>query len=425
LNQLTIQNNVPAKVRPILESDKRWLILKGGRASAKSWSAADIFISRTMADGKDRLCTREIQKSIKDSSLKLISKKIKEKKLERYFDIQKTTIKCINGGEFIFQGMNDLQSMEGVQDVWIEEGQSASKDRVLELTPTIRAPGSQILVTYNPKFEDSYIHQIATGDEYADVRTVVELNWRDNPWFPEVLNQERLLMKSINIDLYNWIWEGQTLKHIKGKIIKAEYFGRYEKLPTLVKSIIIADTANKIKEQHDYTVFLFGGLGIDGNIYLMDLFRDKLEAPELLPAALDFWNKHQKRQGYGIGATQFKVEDTQSGTGLIQHLRKTLKGAVSGITRSKSESGFPAKFGRLMDQIIPLSKGKVLLPANAIDYAGTMVTDAAWVSDFVSENTEFSADDSHGYDDQVDVLVDMVAEFELSGSDGGAIGLYM
>lgn len=420
--ELTIHNEYPAKFHPIVDSNKRWLIPYGGRGSGKSWSVADVFVTRTIIDGKTRLCTRHVQKSIKDSVHKLLSNKIKDKNLGMYFDVQSTTIKCYNGGEFIFKGMNDLGSLEDIQDAWVEEGQHATKDDIDLLIPTIRNDGSQIAVTYNPRHESDPVHQIATLPEYEDMRTVVKMNWRDNPWFPEVLKQEKDVLKKINYDLYSHIWEGGLLKQIEGALIKPGWFQRYTKLPTIVSAYIIADTASEAKEDNDYNVYLFVGKGIDGKIYLIDQWRGKVEAPERIQKARDFWNKHKRRMGYGIGATDFKVEKASSGFDLIQHLKGDI--SISGITRKRSGNPFVKKFGRLMDVIIPISEGLCLLPQGDIYYNDTLVTDGAWVDDALTEYQQFTADDSHNYDDQVDVLIDAVAILGQNSQSAVAKSLY-
>ena len=413
----------PRKFGELLTTLKRWCIAKGGRASAKSWSMARLMVAKTVRDGKTRLCTRPVQKSIRDSSHKLIAGAIKQLKVEHLFDIKRDYIVHIpSGSEFIFTGMRDIKSMEGVQDVWIEEAQDATEEMLTDLSPTLRQKGSQIYATYNPKNSDDPIHVRATAEEYKDVRCVVTMNWDDNPWFPDVLTPEKDALKKINLDLYNHIWGGEILKNIEGALIKAEWFGRYTKLPTIKQAYIIADTASEAKEDNDYTVFLFAARGIDGKIYLIDQWRGKVEAPERISKGRDFWNKHKKRMGYGIGATDFKVEKASSGFDLIQHLRSEI--SISGITRKATGNPFTKKFGRLMDVIIPISEGVCLLPAGDIYYNDMLVTNAAWVDDALTEYQQFTADDSHDYDDQVDVLVDAVAMLGNNAKSQVARALY-
>ncbi len=413
---LTINTSYPIKFYPISESKRRWNIIHGGRGSAKSRSMAQLFVVKTVSDGKTRICTRPIQKKIRDSSHKLIKWAIKSLGVEELFDIQQNYIRLKrNGAEFIFVGMHDLKSLEGAQDAWIDEAQTSNQIMIDELEPTLRENGSQLYATYNPENDDDYIHVIAKHEAFKDDRVVVEMNWRDNPWFPESLDKSRLTMLRFNKDLYNHIWEGETLKQIESAIIKAEYFNYYSELPTtIVRSVIIADTAKKAKENSDYTVYLFAGVGMDGSIYLLDLYRGKIESIEREMQAVTFWNKHRQRLGYGIGATNFDIEDAASGTDLIQRLQPR-KIPVREITRKRSASGFEAKFGRLMDVFSVISgsedeSGQVFIPSNEIEYQGIPVTDAAWVDDFLYEAQRFTADDSHEYDDQVDVLIDAVAE---------------
>lgn len=184
----------------------------------------------------------------------------------------------------------------------------------------------------------------------------------------------------------------QAPKKLSGGLIKTEWFGSYAILPPLKWRAIWVDTANKIKQHNDYTVFLCGGLGLDGNLYLIDLKRGKWEAPDLVKEAPVFMAKH-KPQTHELGALRYMaVEDAAAGTGLIQTVRRLpdsvpIKAVQRGID----------KLTRFMDVQMYIEQGRVYVPDRA-----------PWLADFLAECEGFKADMTHDHDDQVDTLIDAI-----------------
>ena len=161
------------------------------------------------------LCTREIQLSIKDSVWKLLNEKICENGWESLFKLTERSVVCIKtGSEFIFKGLHgngqDIKSTEGIDYAWVEEAQSVSRNSLEILIPTIRREGSQIIFTYNPLFEEDPVHADYNLTDRDDVLKI-EMNWRDNPWFPDVLKQDLEYDKRTNENKYLHIWEGKTV----------------------------------------------------------------------------------------------------------------------------------------------------------------------------------------------------------------------
>lgn len=200
----------------------RYIVIKGGRGSAKSWSVARSYLIRGSASPRRVLCTREVQKSIKDSVHKLLSDQIQLLGLGWFYEVLENEIRGKNGTEFIFAGLashtiESIKSYEGVDDVWIEEAQVVKKRSWDVLIPTIRKPGSQICITYNPEIESDETHQRFYLNP-PDGAVVVEMNYNDNPWFPAELEAERLHCKKTNPKDYEWIWEGKCKPAVAGAI---------------------------------------------------------------------------------------------------------------------------------------------------------------------------------------------------------------
>lgn len=193
----------------------------------------------------------------------------------------------------------------------------------------------------------------------------------------------------------------QRPKALGGNIIKGKNFVRYTVLPKIKWRKIIADTAQKTKERNDYSVFEEWGIGDDGKIYLLDLIREKWEAPELQRRAIALWAKAKNRDTERFGILRkLVIEDKASGTGLIQTLRlPPYNIPVEGLQRDRD------KLSRVMDALPYIEIGAVCVPESA-----------PFTLDFIAECESFSADDSHDHDDQVDCLVDAVADMLQAGN---------
>lgn len=186
-----------------------------------------------------------------------------------------------------------------------------------------------------------------------------------------------------------------------GNIIRGEYFHRYTILPKIKWRKMFADTAQKVKERNDFSVFEEWGLGVDGKIYLLDLIRGRWEAPELQRRAIAFWAKAKARDVEGFGQLrEMPVEDKSSGTGLIQTLKMPPYNIpIKAIERVKD------KLTRVMDGLPYIESGMVCIPA-----------EASFTNDFIAENEAFTADDSHDFDDQVDPMLDAIDDFLQAGN---------
>jgi phage terminase large subunit len=131
----------------------RYIVFYGGRSSGKSRSVAEALLIRGRAKKLRILCTREIQNTIRDSVHKLLKDLITQYEFSDYRVTQDSIVNTITGTEFIFKGLKhnitEIKSLEGIDICWIEEAQAVTKASLDILTPTIRKPGSQIIVTFN------------------------------------------------------------------------------------------------------------------------------------------------------------------------------------------------------------------------------------------------------------------------------------
>lgn len=221
----------PAKLRPLFQP-KRYKVLHGGRGGSKSWGVARALLIQGANQPLRILCAREVQKSMKDSVHRLLSDQVRALGLGAFYEVLDTEIRGKNGTLFIFSGLathtvDSIKSYEGVDRVWVEEAHGVSKKSWDVLIPTIRKEGSEIWMTLNPDMDtdETYVRFVAAPDPDS---IVIEVNWRDNPWFPDVLEQERRKAEQRDREDYEHIWEGKPRRVAAGAIYRYEIEAVYK-----------------------------------------------------------------------------------------------------------------------------------------------------------------------------------------------------
>lgn len=221
---------LPEKLAGIWQP-KRYKVMHGGRGGGKSWSVASVLLVMAAERPLRILCAREVQKSMRDSVHRLLKDAVVRLGLESFFEVLDTEIRGANGSLFLFTGLqshtvDSIKSFEGVDIVWVEEAHGVSKKSWDVLIPTIRKEDSEIWMTLNPDMDtdETYVRFIAA---YSPDTWCVQINWRDNPWFPSVLDAERKKCKVTNPDDYPHIWEGQPRRVSEGAIYRHEIDALY------------------------------------------------------------------------------------------------------------------------------------------------------------------------------------------------------
>lgn len=209
-------NRKVARVYKTLLAPARYKAAHGGRGSGKSHFFAEQLIQdHIIIPGMRSVCIREVQKSLKESAKRLIEDKITEFGLTAHdgFEVLSDVVKTPGGGLITFQGMQDhtaesIKSLEGFKRAWVEEAQTLSARSLGLLRPTIRAENSELWFSWNPTRKSDPVDKMFRGEELPTGAAVVRANWSDNPWFPSVLEQERLDCMRTQPDQYEHIWEG-------------------------------------------------------------------------------------------------------------------------------------------------------------------------------------------------------------------------
>lgn len=203
----------------------RYKVVHGGRGGGKSWAIARWLLIEGYNAPVRVLCARELQNSIGDSVHKLLSDQIAELGLSGFYTVEKATIYGRNGTEFRFAGIksnvNAIKSFEGIDKVWVEEAENVSKASWETLIPTVRKEKSEIVISFNPSLDtdETYKRFVHKPPENA---IVVQMNWSDNPWFPEVLRIEKDQLQERDPDAYLNVWQGHCRQMLDGAVYANE-----------------------------------------------------------------------------------------------------------------------------------------------------------------------------------------------------------
>lgn len=213
---------------------------------------------------------------------------------------------------------------------------------------------------------------------------------------PSQYTPERI--KELQINNYMFLSQYQQEPIAEGgNVIKRNYFRYYPTISQFnYKRILISgDTAMKVKEHNDFSVFVVGGVTNDNQLHILDIVRGKWEAPELEKIAVATWNKYKSNTNTGLACNGFYIEDKASGTGLIQGLKAKYGLPVFGV---KADTD---KLTRCENILPYIESGQVLLPESP---------SYSFVPELLAECEAFSRDMSHTHDDQVDALGILIQE---------------
>lgn len=218
-----------AEVYESLLAPARYKGAWGGRGSGKSHFFAGLLIEDSLAEpgnggeGLRSICIREVQKDLAQSSKALIESKLSQLRLGQAqgFKVFRDVIQTPRDGLIVFKGMNDytadsVKSLDGFKRAWWEEAQTATARSLSLLRPTLRAAGSELWFSWNPRRKTDPIDVLLRGKELPTGAAIVRANWQDNPWFTAELEQERLDCLRIEPDQYAHIWDGDYVTALTG-----------------------------------------------------------------------------------------------------------------------------------------------------------------------------------------------------------------
>jgi len=205
----------------------RYRVAYGGRGSGKSWQMARALLYHGIRQPIRVLCAREYQSSIRDSVHHLLASQIVDMDMEAEYTVGQSIIRGQNGTEFIFKGLRrnvtEVKSTEAVDICWVEEAEAVSDQSWQVLIPTIRKPGSEIWVSFNPALETDPTYQrfVVQPPERSIVRKVT---YRDiGNLLPDVLRHEAEELERRDPEAYAHVWGGAPWQRSDAQVFSGKF----------------------------------------------------------------------------------------------------------------------------------------------------------------------------------------------------------
>lgn len=380
----TVDLPIPAKLVPVFAKEGvRYRGAFGGRGSAKTrtfamMSAVKAYQAAEQGISGVILCGREFMNSLEESSMEEVKQAIRSIPwLNDYFDIGekyiRTKCKRVN---YVFCGLrhnlDSIKSKARILLAWVDEAESVSDLAWKKLRPTVRESGSEIWVTWNPEKDGS-----ATDKRFRKTppknSIIVEMNYNDNPWFPDVLEEERLDdLNSLEYSDYAWIWEGAYLENSDKQVLANKYvvksfpddlwqkadrllfgadFGFAKDPNTLLRQFILNDCL--------YIEYELYGIGVE--LDHMPAFYDKIPESRKWPIKADSARpetiSYLKRQGFNISAAKKWQGSVEDG---ITHLRGFKQIIIHPRCKETAKEArlYSYKTDRITGEVLPVIEDK-------------------------------------------------------------------
>lgn len=217
---------LPEKLVPVFTGPAMYRGAYGGRGSAKTRSFAKMAAVQGIRFAQANMpgvivCGREFMNSLADSSFAEVKFAIEsEPWLTERYDVGDNYVRTRDKRvEFAFIGLRrnlgSIRSKARIRLLWVDEAEDVSEEAWMIADPTVREEGSEIWVTWNPRRRNSATHLRFRKNVPVESK-IVEMNWRDNPWFPFTLQKKRLADKEKRPDQYEHVWEGDFVTVVEG-----------------------------------------------------------------------------------------------------------------------------------------------------------------------------------------------------------------
>lgn len=329
-----LQIRIPDKLVPVFTGEAMYRGAYGGRGSAKTRTFAKMAAVhgvRCAEAGQSGVvvCGREFMNSLDESSFAEVREAIaSEPWLAAKYDVGQKYIRTRDGRiDFAFIGLrhnlDSIKSKSRIRLLWVDEAEPVSETAWMKAIPTVREDGSEIWVTWNPERKNSATHKRFRLDPPEGAK-IVQMNWRDNPWFPSTLEKTRLEDKAKRPEQYEHVWEGDFVTVVEGAyyakpLLEAKTSGRigfYAKDP-LMTTRAIWDIGGTGAKADACSIWIAQFIG--GEIRVLDYYE---AVGQPLSAHVQWLRDHQYANALCVlphdGSTNDKVYDVSYESALQQ-----------------------------------------------------------------------------------------------------------
>lgn len=389
---------IPHKFKPLFKGEylnNRIITYYGGRGGGKSVTLSYFAILECLKSRIRFYIVRKIDKSKTNSTYSLIKRLLSDNGFLPYVvQISQDRMLFSNGSELLFEGVSErtidnLRSADNVRYFWFDEAHDIKEEIMRVLIPSIRAENSQIILSLNPQKSDDFVYKEFIKGADGDYSVAIRVNYSDNPFFPKVLQRDRLKdLEVLPRDIYLHVWEGETNDYNDLSVINTDLIGFFdnEKEHAYKYIVLSIDTATSIKNGADYSVIGVFGLTLESEVHLIHLNRGRYDFHALL---------NEIKNTYEIARELTKktpnlilIEAKANGISVTQELQRTTNLRVKGINPMND------KLSRVVNDFLPFID-KLKLPMKTNIYN-------AWISDYLKECKSFRADNKHEHDDMID-----------------------
>lgn len=181
------------KYLPYLDNEDRYLLFYGGGSSGKSYFIVQRYIYKILKQKMNLLVVRQTGNTNRNSTFALFKQVISQWGVGKQFKINESDlrIKCVNGNEIIFSGLDDTEKLKSVTfesgeltDIWVEEATETLEEDINQLKVRLRGGKSkkQIVLSFNPVNINHWIkkHFIDSG-----LATVCHSTYKDNKFLTD------------------------------------------------------------------------------------------------------------------------------------------------------------------------------------------------------------------------------------------------
>lgn len=374
---------IPPKLIPVFSSNYRYRGSWGGRGSGKTRTFAKMTAVRGVMFAESGvegviLCGREYMNSLSDSSMEEVKQAIRsEPWLDNYYEIGDNFIRAKNRKVwYVFSGLrhnlDSIKSKARILIAWIDEAESVSEIAWSKLIPTVREEGSEVWVTWNPEIDGSATDKRFRKNPPSNA-IIVEMNHGDNPWFPSVLEEERLNDQTrLDPNTYAWIWEGAYLENSDKQVLANKYVVKsfpddlWQKADRLLfgADFGFAKDPNTLLRQfilNDCLYIEYEAYGIGVELDHMPAFYDKIPESRKWPIKADSARpetiSYLKRQGFNISAAKKWQGSVEDG---ITHLRGFKQIIIHPRCKETAKEArlYSYKTDRITGEVLPVIEDK-------------------------------------------------------------------
>lgn len=300
-------------------------ILKGGRASSKTWDAAGFAIFLACNYSVKFLCMRQFQNKIKESVYAILVIQIERFGLLDEFNILKTEITHKGtGSSFHFYGIHrdiaEIKGFEGADIGWIEEGEGLTKEQWEVIEPTLRNEGAECWILYNPRLVSDFVEKFHHDPKNGVI--VRHINYDENPFLSKTMLRKIERLKSMDEEDYEHIYLGVPRKDDDNVVIKRSH------IEAAIDAHIKLDIEISGSKRSGFDV-ADGGKDLCSHIYVHGITAIwgehwKAKEDELLESCKRVWSK---ARGFGSKINYDSIGVGASAGAKFKELNDELEGA--------------------------------------------------------------------------------------------------